>query len=116
MNVFNINSDSYLQLSASDNKVTIHKGTTSSGNLEVGPSQTQSRIKAYVNHAGRQGNVEIHATYNSEGFIGFNTTGAHGLLLVATKDVLYLYCGWNIIYFANQRQILQMIGFKKRGN
>ena len=29
----------------------------------------------------------------------FNTTNAHGLLLTATKDALYLYCGLNIIYF-----------------
>ena len=95
---FTMNGDSYLQLSGSDNKVNIYKDSTS-GNLDVGPSQTQSRIKAYVNHAGHQGNVEIHAKYNSEGYIHFNTTDAHGLLSIATKDVLYLYCGLNVIYF-----------------
>ena len=41
---FKINGDSYLQLSGSDNKVNIYKDTTISGNLDVGPSQTQSRI------------------------------------------------------------------------
>ena len=31
--------------------------------------------------------------------IHFNTTNPDGLLLIATKDDLYLYCGLNIIYF-----------------
>ena len=56
-------------------------------------------IKAYVNHAGHQGNVEIEARWNSQGYINFNTTNAYGLLLIATKDALCLYCGLNIIYF-----------------
>ena len=33
--------------------------TTISGNLDVGPSQAVTSIKAYVNHAGHQGNVEF---------------------------------------------------------
>ena len=31
--------------------------TTISGNLDVGPAQAQTSIKAYVDHAGHQGNV-----------------------------------------------------------
>ena len=68
-----------------------------SGNLEVGPSQAVTSIKAYVNHAGHQGNVEIKALWNSQGYVNFNTTNADGLLVIATKDVLYLYCGLNTI-------------------
>ena len=56
-------------------------------------------INAYVNHAGHQGNVEINALWNSQGYGNFNTTNADGLLFPATKDVLYLYCGLNTIYF-----------------
>ena len=56
-------------------------------------------IKAYVNHAGHHGNVEIVAGLNSQGFVHFNTTNPDGLLLIATKDDLYLYCGLNTIYF-----------------
>ena len=70
-----------------------------SGNLDVGASQAQASIKAYVNHAGHQGNVEIEARWNSQGFIHFNTTNPDCLLLIATKDDIYLYCGLNIIYF-----------------
>ena len=39
--------------------------TSISGNLDVGPSQATTSIKAYVNHAGHQGNVEIEARWNS---------------------------------------------------
>ena len=69
------------------------------GNLDVGASQAQTSIKAYVNHLGHQGNVEIEARWNSQGFIHFNTTNPDGLLLVATKDGLYLYCGLNYYIF-----------------
>ena len=55
-------------------------------------------IKAYVNHAGHQGNVEIEARWNSQGFIHLNTTTPDGLLFLATKDVLYMYCGINNVY------------------
>ena len=73
--------------------------TTIRGNLDVGPSQSVTSVKAYVNHARHQGNVGIEARWNSQGFIHFNTTSPEGLLLIATKDDLYLYCGLNIIYF-----------------
>ena len=73
--------------------------TTISGNSDVGPSQSVTSIKAYVNHAGHQGSVEIEARWNSQGFIHFNTTNPDGLLLIATNDDLYLYYGLNIKYF-----------------
>ena len=68
-----------------------------SGILDVGPSQAVTSIEAYGNHAGHQGDVEIKALWNSQGYVNFNTTNADGLLVIATKDVLYLYCGLNTI-------------------
>ena len=75
-----------------------YEDTTIAGDLDVGITQAQTSIKAYVNHAGHQGNVEIEARWDSQGFIHFNTTNPDGLLLIVTKDVLYTYCGLNIIY------------------
>ena len=46
--------------------------------------------KAYVNHAGNQGNIQIEAGWRSQGFIHFNTDYANGLLLIAVKDDLYM--------------------------
>ena len=92
---FKINNDDYIQLSGSGNKTTIYKDTTISGNLDIGVGASQTSIKAYVNHAGHQGNVEIEARWNSQGFIHFNATNPDGLLLVAVKDDLCKYCGLN---------------------
>ena len=50
-----------------------------SGNLDVGQDQAQTSIKAYVNHAGRQGNVETEAMWNTQGYSNFNTTASDGL-------------------------------------
>ena len=70
-----------------------------SGNLDVGITQAQTSIKAYVNHLGHQGNVELNAMWNSQGYLNFNTTNADGLLFIATKYVLYMYVGLGIVYF-----------------
>ena len=76
------------------------KGNTAiSGNLDVGVGASQTPFKAYVDHAGHQGNVEIEARWNPQGFIHSNTTNPHGLLFLATKDALYMYCGINNVYF-----------------
>ena len=45
--------------------------TTISGNLDVGVGASQTSIKAYVNHAGHQGNVDIEAMWNTQGYINF---------------------------------------------
>ena len=90
-------------------------GDTSSGHLDAGPAQATTSIKAYVNHAGNQGNIQIEAGWRSQGCIHVNTDYADGLLLIAVKDDLYMYCGLNIKYlFTNQQQTLQMIGLNKR--
>ena len=49
------------------------------GSSDVVPSQAVTSIKAYVNHAGHQGNVEINSLWNSQGYLNTNTTGADGL-------------------------------------
>ena len=69
------------------------------GNLDVGPSQAVTSIKAYVNHAGHQGYVELKALWNSQGYLNFSTTHVDCSFLAATKGVLYLYCGLITIYF-----------------
>ena len=71
---------------------------TINGNLNVGPTQSVTSIKAYVNHAGHQGNVKIEARWRSQGFIHVNTDYSEGLLLFAVKDDLYMLCALNIIY------------------
>ena len=71
--------------------------TTITGNLDVG--QTQTSIKAHVNNGGHTANLELEARWQYEAYINFNTTYSHGLLILATKQVLYMYCGLNQIYF-----------------
>ena len=73
-----------------------------SGYLDVGVGASVTSIKAYVNHVRHQRNVEIETRWNSQGVIHSNTTNPDGLLLIATKDELYLYCGFNTIYVCNK--------------
>ena len=46
--------------------VYIYEDTTIAGNLDVGTTQAQTSIKAYVNHAGHQGNVDIGARWKHQ--------------------------------------------------
>ena len=100
---FKINNDDYIQLSGSDDKVNIHKDTAISGNLDVGQSQAQTPIKAYVNHLGKTGYVEMEARSSSQGFIHFKTNHTAGELYFAVKDSLkdkiYMYVGTDIFIF-----------------
>ena len=70
-----MSSDNSYEISASDaaNRLVVNQNgdTTISGNLDVGPSQAQSSIKAYVNHIGKTGYVEMEARWSSQGFIHF---------------------------------------------
>ena len=72
--------------------------TSISGNLDVGPAQATTSIKAYVNHAGYTGYVEMEARWRSQSFINSNTDYAEGLLLFADKDDLYMYVGREVVY------------------
>ena len=69
-----------------------------SGNLDVGQDQAQTSIKAYVNHVGYTGNVQIEARWRSQGFIHFNTNCPEGLLSFAVKGDLYMYVGIEVVY------------------
>ena len=62
---FQMDDNSCVQLSSSGDKVNVYKDTTISGNSDVGVGASRKSIKAYVNHAGHQGNVEIEARWNS---------------------------------------------------
>ena len=82
-----------------DNKTArFASNSTVNGNLDVGSSQAQTSIKAYVNHAGYQSNTQIEARWRSEGFIHFNTNYSLGYMFLVAKDPLYQYCGNNIVY------------------
>ena len=37
--------------------------------------------------------------WNTQDYINFNTTASDGLLFLAAKDVIYMYCVLNIVYF-----------------
>ena len=95
---FKINNDDYMQLSSSGNKINIYKDTSISGNLDVGITQAQTPIKAYVNHMGSQGNIQIEPRWRSQGFIQFNTDCEAGLLLFAVEDDLYMYVGIEVVF------------------
>ena len=72
------------------------------GNLNAGQDQAQTSIKAYVNHIGKTGYVEMEARWASQGFIHFKTNHTAGELFFAVKDPLrdkmYMYCGNYIVY------------------
>ena len=59
--------------------------TTINENSDVGTTQAQTSIKAYVNHAGYQGNIQIEPRWRSQGFIHFSTNYPEGLLLFAAR-------------------------------
>ena len=82
-----------------NNKVKMYKDTSIDGNLDVGPNQAQTSIKAYVTNGGHAGNLELEARYQYEAYIHFNTTYVHGLLVFATKQVNYMFCGLDQVYF-----------------
>ena len=73
--------------------------TPISGNLDVGPGQANTSIQTYVNYGGHAGNVEIEARWQYEAYVHFNTTCVHGLLVFATKQVKYMFCGLDQMYF-----------------
>ena len=68
-------------------------------NLDVGAGAAQTSIKAHVDHAGYQGNIQIEARWRSEGFIHFDIHHSQGYMFLVIKDPLYQYCGNNIVYF-----------------
>ena len=50
-------------------------------NLDVGFNAAQTSIKAYVNHLGYTGNIQIEARWRSQAFIHIITDYAEVLLL-----------------------------------
>ena len=101
-------SNQYITSHEHPTKLSIHShGNTTSWNLDVGVGASQTSIKAYVNHLGHQGNVELEARWISQGVIHFNTTNPDGLLLIAAKDDLYLYCVLNIIYLLQTNKCIR---------
>ena len=73
--------------------------TSIGGNLDAGTTQAQTSIKAYVNHAGYQGNIQIEPGWRSQGFIYFHTNYSEGLLSFVVKYDVYMYVGIEVVYF-----------------
>ena len=53
----------------------------SGGNLDIGPSQAQSRVKTYLNHGGSTGHVMMEGRYRDQGFLHFETDYQYGEFL-----------------------------------
>ena len=70
------------------NKVSTTGDASISGNLDVEQDQAQTSIKAYVNHVGKTGYVEMEARWANQGYIHCKTNQTDGLLLFSVKDSL----------------------------
>ena len=62
--------------------VYIYEDTSIGGNLDVGPNQAQTPIKAYFNHAGSTGHIRIEGRYRDQGFLHFETNYQYGEMLL----------------------------------
>ena len=73
-----IKNDNYLQLSGSDNKVTIYKDTAINGNLYFGGSGASSKIKVHAANNGYTGCAELKAQSSYDMFLNLQTTPVNG--------------------------------------
>ena len=100
-----------IKASGATNIFTVNQNgdTTICGNLDVGPSQAQSSIKAYVKHIGKTGYVEMEARWYNQGFTHFKINHTAGELFFAVKDSLgdktYMYVGNDIVYVYEDTKI-----------
>ena len=69
------------------------------GNLDVGVGASQTSIKAYVNHEGFTGFIEIDARWRNQAFLSFDTTFCNGFIFLEAKNDYYTYCGNNVVHF-----------------
>ena len=61
--------------------------TTISGKLDVGPSQAQSRITTYFNHAGSTGHMMMEGRYRDQGYLHFETNYQYGEMLLTVRNI-----------------------------
>ena len=66
--------------------------TTITGNLDVGPSQAQTSIKAYFNHAGSTGHIRIEGRYRDQGFLHFETNYQYGEMFLTVRNTYFIRC------------------------
>ena len=93
---FKINNNSYIQLSGSDNKVTIYKDTTISGNLDVGVGDPTSYIKTNAEDRGNTSYCELKTVNRDHGKLRFNTNYAHGTLYLGINSSnFFRLTNWN---------------------
>ena len=74
---FKTNNDDYLQLSGSDNKVSIYKDTSISGNLDVG-SGGSSKTNVHATNNGYTGYGELQAQSSYDLYLNLQTTRVNG--------------------------------------
>ena len=81
-----------MQLSSSDNKVNPFKYATTAGDLDIGPSQAQSRVNTYFNHVGSAGYMMIAGRYRDQGFLHFETTYQYGDMFLTVRNIYFTRC------------------------
>ena len=89
------NDNSYvIRSSGATNVVTVNQNgnTTIAGNLDVGPSQAQTSIKAYFNHAGSTGHIRIDGGTRDTGFLHFETNYQYGELFLTVRSISFSRC------------------------
>ena len=68
--------------------VYIYEDATIGGNLDVGPSQAQTSIKAYFNHAGSTGHIRIEGRYRDQGCLHFETNYQYGEMFLTVRKYI----------------------------
>ena len=91
-----MSSDNSYVIRASDatNRSTVNQNgdTTISGNLDVGPSQTQSHVKTYFNHVGSSGFMMVGGRYRDQGFLHFETNYQYGEMFITVRNTYFIRC------------------------
>ena len=90
---FKITNDDNIQPPASDNKIKLQKDTTTSDNLDIGPSQAQSIIKkTHFNHVGTTGYMMMEGRYRDQGCLHFETNYQYGEMVLIVKNTYVIRC------------------------
>ena len=63
-----------------------------SGNLDIGPSQAQSRIRTLFNHVGSTGYMMMEGRYRDQGFLHFETNHQYGEIFLIVRNTYFTRC------------------------
>ena len=89
---FQIHGDSYMQLSGSDNKVNISKGTTIRGDLDVRVDASQTTINTHFNHVGSIGSMQNEGRWRDQGHLHFEANYSYGEMFLIVRNTFFR-CG-----------------------